>query len=132
MSYGQIPPTATVKTSFRSNQYCAEFCVICGAILPLPTGYSSYNLLKCVACGHTIGIGQFDGTTSTTRIVFNKQDDMLVQRKEMNKGPTVERKCRRCPSEKMYYFTLQTRSADEGQTVFYTCAECGAQENENS
>ncbi len=34
-------------------------------------------------------------------------------------------KCIRCGSNKTYYYQLQTRSADEGMTTFYTCAECG-------
>lgn len=37
----------------------------------------------------------------------------------------VDRRCVKCGSEKMEYRTQQTRSADEGQTVFYTCPKCG-------
>lgn len=39
-------------------------------------------------------------------------------------GPIVERKCPKCGNETMSYATLQLRSADEGQTVFYTCTQC--------
>lgn len=39
-------------------------------------------------------------------------------------GPTVERRCPSCGNDKMSYATLQLRSADEGQTVFYTCTKC--------
>lgn len=39
-------------------------------------------------------------------------------------GPVVERKCPQCQNNKMSYATLQLRSADEGQTVFYTCTKC--------
>lgn len=44
--------------------------------------------------------------------------------KETNK-PEIERKCPKCGENKMSYATLQLRSADEGQTVFYTCTSCG-------
>ena len=36
----------------------------------------------------------------------------------------VERKCPKCGNDEMTYTTQQTRSADEGQTVFYTCPKC--------
>lgn len=39
-------------------------------------------------------------------------------------GPVVERRCPQCQNDKMSYATLQLRSADEGQTVFYTCTKC--------
>ena len=39
-------------------------------------------------------------------------------------GCVVERKCPHCKNDKMSYTTLQLRSADEGQTVFYTCTRC--------
>lgn len=50
--------------------------------------------------------------------VKQKDDD------EDAEGPIVERKCPQCQNDKMSYATLQLRSADEGQTVFYTCTKC--------
>lgn len=47
-------------------------------------------------------------------------------------GPVVERKCPKCGNDKMSYATLQLRSADEGQTVFFTCTKCSFKESENS
>lgn len=47
-------------------------------------------------------------------------------------GPIVERKCVKCGNDKMSYATLQLRSADEGQTVFFTCTKCNFKESENS
>ena len=114
-----------------------EFCCVCGSILPLPLSIDVSTEIKCRLCEQTIDVNQFDGISSTTRIVFNSKS--LIQ-KSNNKnntipeseGPVVERKCAKCGHERQTFATLQTRSADEGQTVFYTCLKCGAQENENS
>lgn len=51
----------------------------------------------------------------------SKQKD---DKEEEAEGPVVERKCPQCQNNKMSYATLQLRSADEGQTVFYTCTKC--------
>jgi len=53
---------------------------------------------------------------------------------EVPEGPVVERECRKCGHPQMSYATLQLRSADEGQTVFYTCMNpgCKFKESENS
>lgn len=47
-----------------------------------------------------------------------------TKKEETDEGPVVERLCPKCGNDKMSYATLQLRSADEGQTVFYTCTNC--------
>lgn len=37
---------------------------------------------------------------------------------------TVEEECPKCRNPTMNYWTMQLRSADEGQTVFYECPKC--------
>lgn len=79
----------------------------------------------------------------TYTINFNSRDvyeknkvDRKKGRKNKNddeeEGPVVERKCPKCGNERMSYATLQLRSADEGQTIFYTCTKCKHKETENS
>ncbi|CAH8578049.1 unnamed protein product [Schistosoma rodhaini] len=47
-------------------------------------------------------------------------------------GPSIRKECAYCGNDRMTYVTLQTRSADEGQTVIYTCTQCSKKEIENT
>jgi len=73
-----------------------------------------------------------DTTESHYVLHFNHIDriDAAEEKRKKKKkgdeveGPIVERKCPKCGNDVMSYATLQLRSADEGQTVFYTCTKC--------
>jgi DNA-directed RNA polymerase I subunit RPA12 len=45
---------------------------------------------------------------------------------------TVDEKCPACGNQGMEFYTMQLRSADEGQTVFYECAACGHKYSTNT
>lgn len=47
-------------------------------------------------------------------------------------GPSVNKDCQYCGNDRMTYVTMQSRSADEGQTVIYTCTQCKKKEVENT
>jgi len=38
---------------------------------------------------------------------------------------TVQMPCPKCNAKELYYSSRQTRSADEGETVFLECKKCG-------
>jgi DNA-directed RNA polymerase subunit M/transcription elongation factor TFIIS len=58
----------------------------------------------------------------------------LVSKREMNddseddgvgaQRALVAEECQKCKNPKMYFWTQQLRSADEGQTIFYECPKC--------
>nr|KAF6271243.1 hypothetical protein mPipKuh1_019456 [Pipistrellus kuhlii] len=93
-------------SSFQSD---LDFCPDCGSVLPLP---GTQEAVTCARCGFAIHVRDFEGKVVRTAV--------------------VDRRCARCGHEGMAYRTRQMRSADEGQTVFFTCTRCKFQEKEDS
>lgn len=60
--------------------------------------------------------------------VKKEEDELLHGRTRA----TVDEVCPDCGAQGMEFYTLQLRSADEGQTVFYECTECGHKHSTNN
>lgn len=60
-------------------------------------------------------------------------DDNAID-EELNKRQraTVDEACPKCGTVGLEFYTMQLRSADEGQTVFYECKECGHKYSQNN
>ncbi|KAK1804903.1 hypothetical protein P4O66_019272 [Electrophorus voltai] len=110
-----------------------NFCPECGNILPVPLLKDD---ISCPRCSFKISVREFAGQVITSSVVFNPLDESssAVESKKDSElsGPVVDRRCSRCNKEGMVYHTRQMRSADEGQTVFFTCIHCRYQEKEDS
>ncbi|NWH68063.1 RPA12 polymerase, partial [Geococcyx californianus] len=104
---------------------CLDFCPDCGSVLPRP-GTSS--TVRCPRCAFTLDSTDFEGKTVRSALEFNRLEVMggrgPPEPEPHMGGPLVERRCPRCGHEGMAFRTRQMRSADEGQTVFYTCPRC--------
>ncbi|XP_053572307.1 DNA-directed RNA polymerase I subunit RPA12 [Bombina bombina] len=111
----------------------SDFCSDCGSVLPAP---GAQDTVTCPRCSHRTLVTEFLGKCVQSSVVFNKLDTIALSNETEEvaalKGPLIDRRCPRCGCEKMVYHTRQMRSADEGQTVFYTCAQCRFQEKEDS
>ncbi|EGI69860.1 DNA-directed RNA polymerase I subunit RPA12 [Acromyrmex echinatior] len=103
------------------------FCPDCGSILPL---LGEKGGVTCYTCKREWDAEVFGDMKMTHTIHFNTKDTYVSVKEEEDDseddadGPTVERECPQCYNDKMSYATLQLRSADEGQTVFFTCTKC--------
>ncbi|CAH0399234.1 unnamed protein product [Chilo suppressalis] len=108
------------------------FCARCGSILPLLQKFGS---VKCFVCKNVYDSSNYNNLEFEYTINFNTvslTNNENIINMDNPEGPVVERKCPKCGNERMSYATLQLRSADEGQTVFYTCTSCKYKETENS
>ncbi|XP_064649392.1 DNA-directed RNA polymerase I subunit RPA12-like [Lineus longissimus] len=108
------------------------FCPECGTIMPNP---GLADVVTCSNCKFQLDVIEYDGVEIHSKVVFNKrktQTSSALDDEEASKGPLVDRQCSKCGNEGMTFSTRQTRGADEGQTVFFTCPRCGFQESEFS
>ncbi|XP_053235015.1 DNA-directed RNA polymerase I subunit RPA12 isoform X3 [Podarcis raffonei] len=109
-----------------------DFCPECGTVLPLP---GIQDKVTCPCCSYSIDVRVFEMRVVHTSVTFNSTDSTSLKMEDEGsavKGPLIDRKCPQCGNEGMAYHTRQMRSADEGQTVFYTCVRCKFQEKEDS
>ncbi|XP_051927288.1 DNA-directed RNA polymerase I subunit RPA12 isoform X3 [Hippocampus zosterae] len=92
--------------------------------------------VSCPRCSFSISVSEFSGREIRSMVVFNPLDKSSMDLEGSDdseiKGPVIDRRCTRCNKEGMIYHTRQMRSADEGQTVFFTCIHCRYQEKEDS
>ena len=112
--------------------FCTDlaFCSACGALLPnLP---DVGNFVNCMSCKFATPLTSFEGKETAYTVLFNKKEKHKAKKSNEEDGPVIDRFCPKCGHDKMSYAALQLRSADEGQTVFFTCLKCKYKESENS
>ena len=99
------------------------FCGRCGSIL-LPKKIREKTVLACESCGY------FNKDTEAAKITESvkkkeKQDERLFEVAVDNiTAPITEIECPKCHNNQAYYWTRQTRAADEGETKFHQCTKC--------
>lgn len=87
------------------------FCPKCGNLLRPSDG-----IMKC-SCGYS----QEEGKVTEKK--KSKRKVEVVQKKESY--PAVDGECPKCKHNKLYNWSLQTRSSDEPETQFFKCVKCG-------
>ena len=58
--------------------------------------------------------------------------DLADEASQEKSRATSKEECPKCKHPELEYHTMQLRSADEGQTVFYNCKNCGHTFNTNT
>ncbi|VDN35831.1 unnamed protein product [Dibothriocephalus latus] len=109
----RVPPAGLE----RSHRY---FCYVCGTLLPHRLVANDSFMLERA---QTI-------LRSEEALKLSAEADGVLP--TSNDGPSVKKDCPYCGNDRMTYVTMQTRSADEGQTVIYTCTQCHKKEVENT
>lgn len=94
------------------------FCENCGTLMsPVKDKY------VCPSCGSEL---LKDNNGSTKVISKGEEKTLIVIKEERNAEPLdSDAVCPKCSHRGAYYLLKQTRSADEPETKFYTCQDCG-------
>ena len=116
-----------------------NFCIDCGDLLDFEI--INNNSVKCQKCGGETELDNIKNHYIETNDKYelskiwmnklkNKEDKLREEQK--NERTIIDEKCPKCGNGQMYYYTMQTRSADEGSTIFYECVKCHYKFNQNN
>lgn len=95
-----------------------EFCSKCGAIL-----VQTKKTLKCPRCGRS-SRAKSSNITVSEKIIEHESIGGVVADKGEQLLPIVAETCKKCGNNRVYFWTIQTRSGDEAETKFFKCTKC--------
>ena len=94
-----------------------DFCEKCDSIILGKKGTE----INCNSCGHkNIIESELNAKTNYKR----NEDIKIIDEKNLNVNPKTKVECEKCGNNEAYYFTKQTRAADEPETQFFECCKC--------
>ena len=120
-------PEIQIKVAMASRSW--PFCPQCRSTLSV----DATGAIECRVCGFQSNLSSLpvlpsSTTTSSDRAVpmWAKSDEEqeALQRSKDPTRATVEEPCVKCDAKEVGFYTVQLRSVDEGQTVFYECPAC--------
>jgi transcription factor S len=94
------------------------FCPKCGSILR-PKDKGGKRVLYC-SCGFSKA--PEEETATVTEKVEGAKRVEVIEKTEHH--PKVKTTCDKCNNKAAYYWTMQTRGADEPETRFFKCTKC--------
>ncbi|CAG9466673.1 unnamed protein product [Pedinophyceae sp. YPF-701] len=115
------------------------FCPLSGDLLEFD---SANGVARCPMCSFMKDLSEFEGikvTSETDMDDFRRRygikclADAGADTGEVKRGrQTTDEDCVNCGHRGLEFYTMQLRSADEGQTVFYECPKCKHKWSQNN
>ncbi|MFH1276180.1 MAG: transcription factor S [Candidatus Woesearchaeota archaeon] len=95
------------------------FCPECGAILR-PKEKNGKKVLFC-SCGFNKNLEGENSTELTEKNTSIKSVEIIENVETL---PKIKITCEKCNNKVAYFWTSQTRGADEPETRFFRCSKC--------
>jgi transcription factor S len=98
-----------------------QFCPKCGSII-IAKKENGKMVLHC-SCGYKANATQESGVRETVK--EDTKADVHIVEADDDVRPEVDVECEKCSNKKAYFWSMQTRAADEPETKFFKCTKCG-------
>ena len=95
------------------------FCPTCGSLLR-PKDKGGKRILSC-SCGFSKSLGEEKNAELRETTTPAKKIEVIEQ---VEVHPKIKITCEKCNNKIAYYWTQQTRGADEPETRFFKCTAC--------
>ena len=112
------------------RQMAMIFCEECGNLIDFSEGEGT--TVVCSACGNTLPASEFTKYEAKSSRVNKARQQVQKKKAKEQEFAVVEHTCPNCGHPEMRFYTMQLRSADEGQTVFYECLKCSHKMSTNT
>ena len=113
---------ALFEGSLQSS-FASDFCPVCGDILPVATVGRTTKCGKC-STESAASAGRVVVTESAERVERPWETEVQDEADALAARATIKEDCPECGHNELSFHTAQLRSADEGQTIFFTCLKC--------
>ncbi len=93
-----------------------EFCPKCGSVL-----IEKNKKYRCAKCNY---VAKKKVKIEASEKIAKKQEVGIIKDKDTDVFPTTTETCPKCGNREAYFWSAQTRAADEAETRFYRCTKC--------
>ena len=98
------------------------FCEKCGSLLIPKKDRAGKQILGCRSCNFVSK--KKESIVLKEKVKVSEKDAIALVEKRIETLPKVKESCPKCSHGEAFYWTVQTRAADEAETRFFKCVKC--------
>jgi len=98
------------------------FCEKCGSILIPKKNRKGKTVLACRSCSYVSK--KRESLILKEKVYISEKEGIAVVDKRVETLPKTQEICPKCNYKEAFFWTVQTRAADEAETRFFKCVKC--------